>query len=163
MLINNGQRGSWLDRVLDKISPQAPPPPPPSPPPVDQTAWGESVDSHKVNELTVHDIGLIVFGETQSYANSDSANDTLSSAREKIAHAIMNADNKWGDRRNQMARTASPIEPSAKEVQNEGVRQAYQASLKAAREAYLSPTDPTNGATNLNFRTSPDPSNLKFR
>jgi len=77
--------------------------------------------------LTVHDVGLIVFQEAKSYADSDSANELLNSAREKVAHAIMNADNKWGPKRNDFASTASPIEPSAKELQKEGVRQAYDA------------------------------------
>jgi hypothetical protein len=162
MLFADGKQQSWTDRLLDRISPAVPPPPSPAPP-LNQTAWEKSVDSHKVNELTVYEVGLIVFNETQPYSDSDSANDLLRSARERVAHAIMNADNKFGSKRDQLAPTATPIEPSAKVLQNPQVRRAYEASLKAAREAYLSPTDPTNGATNFNFRLRPDKSNVTYR
>jgi hypothetical protein len=60
------QTESWLDRVIDRIKPQPSTPGSPAPPPLDQTQWERSVDAHKVNTLTVHDVGLIVFGETQS-------------------------------------------------------------------------------------------------
>lgn len=162
MLEHNQTSGAWLDRVVDRIKGRAPGPEAPSPPPVDQTQWERSVDAHKVNILTVHDIGLIVFNEMQSYTNGDNANESLSSAREKIAHTIMNADSKFGVHRNAMARTASPIEPSMKTLQNARTRQAYQSSLVAAREAYLSPTDPTHGATHFQFLTNADRSNIKF-
>ena len=65
------QDESWLGRVADRIKPQPPAPAAPAPPPVDQTQWEKSVDAHKVNKLTVHDIGLIVFNESQSVTDSD--------------------------------------------------------------------------------------------
>ena len=55
-----------------------------------------------------------------------------------------------------------PIEPSADALRNPAVRAAYQSSMKAAREAYLSGTDPTRGAIYLNMPVTPDRSNLKF-
>ena len=93
---SNGHRESWLGRLADRISPQPTDPPLPAPPKLDQTAWEKSVDSHKVNTLTVHDVGLIVFNETQSFTDRDSANDTIDAAREKLAHAIMNGDSQHG-------------------------------------------------------------------
>jgi hypothetical protein len=154
---------SWVDRVVDRIKPQPPDPKSPTPPPVDQTEWERSVDSHKVNTLTVHDVGLIVFNETESYADHDGANESVNTAREKIAHTLMNADSKFGAQRNAMARTASPIEPSMKALQDARTRQAYNSSLAAARDAYLSPTDPTHGATHFQFLTNADRSNIKFK
>jgi hypothetical protein len=121
------------------------------------------MDHHKVNTLTVHDVGLIVFNETQPFSDNPDANDSIDSAREKIAHTVINADNKFGAQRNHLARTASPIEPSAKALENPQTRAAYDSSMAAAREAYLSPTAPTQSAAHFNFRTSPDRSNLKFK
>jgi hypothetical protein len=152
------QGKSWLDRIADRISPQPAEPGSPEPPRVDQTQWEKAVDSHKLNTLTVHDVGLIVFGETQSVMNSDHANDTLDGTRQKVAHAIINGDLGHGLAR---PRTARPIEPSAKELKDSNIRKAYDTSLAAAREAYLSPTDPTQGATHFNLRPNANRSNFK--
>jgi hypothetical protein len=81
---------SWVDRALDRIKPQPPAPARPMPPAVHQTAWEKSVGAHKINTLTVHDVGLIVLDETQSYTDSDKANDTIGGAREKVAHVVIN-------------------------------------------------------------------------
>jgi hypothetical protein len=146
------------ERVLDRISPEPEPPASPPPPPVDQTAWERSVDHHKVNTLTVHDAGLIVFNETQPFSDTDSANESIDAAREKVAHAVINGDEKLGLKR---PRTALPIEPSRRALQNPQVHAAYESSLKAAREAYLSPSDPTDGASYFNFRDNSSRANYK--
>ncbi len=158
---NPSSRGeSWLARVIDRIKPQPAPPESPAPPPVDQTAWEQSVEAHKVDTLTVHDVGLIVFNEMQSFTDSDKANDTIGGGRQKVAHALINADSQLGSGR---PKTARPIEPTRDELKNARVRQAYNTSLAAARDAYLSPTDPTNGATNFQFLTNADRSNMRFK
>ncbi len=154
---------SWLGRVADRIKPQPPAPAAPAPPRMEQTQWEKAVDAHKVNKLTVHDIGLIVFNETKSYSDHDNANDSIQGAREKIAHTLMNADSKFGGHRNTLARTAPPVEPSVKELRDARTQQSYESSLAAAREAFLSPTDPTHGATHFQFLTNPDRSNIKFK
>jgi hypothetical protein len=159
----DGQHESWLNRVIDRIKPQPPLPKNTEPPPVDRTQWEKSVDAHKVNKLTVKDVGLIVFGEMQSYTDSDNSNDSLASAREKIAHTVINADDKFGAKRVHLAPTASPIEPSSARLQDPRTREAYGLSLTAARNAYLSLNDATHGATNFRFRPDPDRSNMKFR
>jgi hypothetical protein len=153
------QRQSWSDRALDRIKPQPPAPARPTPPPVDRSAWEKSVEAHKINTLTVHDVGLIVFGETQSVKDSDKANDTIGGAREKVAHAVMNGDSQFGRKR---PKKASPVEPSAKAMRDPRTRAVYDSSLSAAREAYLSPTDPTHGAIHLNLRPSADGSNPRL-
>ena len=158
---SSSQSESWLDRVIDRFKPQPPPPNTPTAPPVDRTAWEQSVDEHKVNKLTVHDVGLIVFNEMQSFADSDSANSSIGAAREQIAHAVMNADLKFGDKRDQLASTAPPIEPSAKGLEDPRTKAAYDRSLAAARNAYLKLDDPTQGATNFQFLPTPDKSNMK--
>src|SRR4029077_1060134 len=156
---NTSQSKSWSDRALDRIKPQPPAPARPAPPPVDQSAWEKSVEAHKVNILTVRDVGRSVLSETQSFTNSDSANDTIDAAREKVAHTIMNGDQQLGRHR---PATAHPVEPSAKALKDPKTRAAYESSLRAGREAYLSGTDPTHGATHFKFMTTADRSDQKF-
>ena len=104
--------------------------------------------------MTVHELGLIVFGETQSYSDRPDSNEPIVTARQKLAHSVINADKKWGaERQTKWASTALPIDPSENALRNPTVRAAYESSMKAAREAYLSGTDPTNGAVYLNQRT----------
>ncbi len=158
MAQNTTQNQSWSDRALDRIKPQPPTAPRPTPPAVDQTALEKSVGAHKINTLTVHDVGLIVFNETQSGTHSDKANDTISGAREKVTHAVINGDSQFGRAR---PKTAPPNEPSAKAKQDPRTKAAYDSSLRAAREAYLSPTDPTQGATYFNLRRNADRSDYK--
>lgn len=160
---------SWWDELIAGLSSKRMPSPPTQqapalqPPTVDQGIWAESVEQAKVNALTVHDVGLIVFNESRSYSDRPDSNETIDATREKMAHSIINADQKCGPERQKMASTALPIEPSEKDLGNKAVLGAYQSSMSAAREAYLSGTDPTNGAVHLNQRTNADRSNLKFQ
>ena len=105
------------------------------------------------DHLNVHDLGLIVFNESQSYTDRPDSNEPIVMARQKLAHSVINADQKWGaERQTKWASTALPIEPPENALRNPAVRAAYDSSMKAAREAYLSGTDPTNGAVFLNQR-----------
>jgi hypothetical protein len=110
----------------------------------------------------VHDLGLIVFNETQSYSDRPDSNESLDVAREQIAHSVLNADQKYGADRQRLAGTASAIEPSDNALRNPAVRAAYDSSMKAARETYLSGNDPTNGAVFFVQLPSPDRSNYVF-
>jgi len=156
---SKSSRPSWQECALDRIKPRPGAPHAPAPPPADKNQWEHSVEAHKINTLTVHDIGLIVFNETQSFTNSDKANDTLGAAREKLAHAVMNGDEQYGRGR---PTTAHPIEPLAKALKDMRTKAAYESSLRAAREAYLSATDPTRGATHMKFLTNADRTSQKF-
>ena len=169
MLEHNQTSRAWLDRVVDRIKGQPPAlfsgglqvepaPEAPAPPAVDQTQWERSVDSQRVNTLTIHDIGLSVVNETQSFTDSDKANDTIDAAREKVAHVVINGDTQFGRHR---PATARPIEPPAKILADPRTRKAYDSSLTAARQAYLSANDPTHGATHLNMR--PNAGRSSFR
>jgi len=155
----------WDDLIAGLTQKQVPPPPAPQPPPVNQSAWEKSVEQAKISDSlgTVHDLGLRIFGETQSYSDRPDSNEPLDTAREKMAHSIFNADQKYGADRQRLARTASPIEASAEALRNPAVRAAYDSSMKAAREAYLSGTDPTNGAVFSIQQTTPDRSNYVFQ
>lgn len=156
----------WWDNLIAGLSQkQVPPPPAQQPPPVDQSAWGKSVEQAQISDSlgAVHDLGLIVFNETQSYSDRPDSNEPIDAAREKMAHSIINADRKWGAARQQNASTAGSIEPSAKTLSDPATRAAYESSMKAAREAYLGGNDPTNGAVHLNQRPIADRSNLKFK
>ena len=153
---------SWWDDLIAGLSQkQVPPPPAPQPPPVNQSAWEKSVEqAHVTDDMTVHDVGLSVFGETQSLSDLPRSNEPMAAAREKVAHMIMNGAQPRGSDR---PSTHPPIEPSPDALRNPAVRAAYDSSMKAAREAYLSGTDPTQGAIYLNMPTTPDRSNLKYQ
>jgi hypothetical protein len=58
---------SWQERAIDIVKGQPEPPPKPAAPAADQKEWHKSVEEHRVVPgLTVHDVGLSVFGETRS-------------------------------------------------------------------------------------------------
>src|SRR5260370_26692290 len=94
----------------------------------------------------------------RSFTDGDKANDTIDAAREKVAHVVINGDTQFGRHR---PATARPIEPPAKILADPRTRKAYDSSLTAARQAYLSANDPTHGATHLNMRTSAGPSRFR--
>lgn len=163
---NGADDTSWWDDLIDATTakqPQVPPPPAPQPPPVDQTAWEKSVEQAKLSDPlgTVHDLGLRIYQETKSYSDRPDANESIDSAREKMAWTILNGDQKWGFDRQKHASTAAPVEPSTQELTNPATVAAYQSSMRAAREAYLGWKDPTNGALHLNARVDPGQYNWK--
>ena len=154
----NGQNDtSWWDKLIGGASQkEVPPPPSPQPPKVNQGAWEESVEQKKLKDLTVHDVGLIVFNESQSYSDRPDSNEPIDAAREKMAHVLISGDDEWGPGRQKNASSALPIEPSDKSLNNPDLRAAYDSSMKAARDAYLAAHDPTSGA--LHFGQSPNAS-----
>jgi len=152
-------RGSWFDRVLDAVKPQ-PGAPHPHAPTVDSHAWNQSVDQAQVIPgLTVRDVGISVFGETRSFRDRPGSNESIAVARQKVAHAIINGRELAHKTGKKPPEVHDPIEPSRESLHNVDVRAAFESSLRAAREAYLSGHDPTNGATHLNSRPTPDRSN----
>lgn len=155
---------SWLDRAIGVFKPQPGPPPKPHAPSVDQRAWEESVEqTHVVPGLTVRDVGLSVFGETRSLHDRPGSNEPIGSARQKIAHAMINdaeLSHRTGKPR---SKVHDSVEPSDKALRNPEERAALESSLRAAREAYLSGHDPTQGANHLRIPVTPDRSNWKFQ
>ncbi len=82
---------SLLDRAIDIFKPQPGPPPKPPTPPVNQKEWHQSVEQKQVVPgLTLHDVGLSVFGETRSLRNRAGSNEPIGTARQRVAHAIIN-------------------------------------------------------------------------
>jgi hypothetical protein len=140
-------------------------PPTPRAPSVDPGAWQRNVEMARISPTlgTVHDLGVIIFNETQSYTDRPDSNEPIEVAREQLAHAVMNADDLWGADRMKNASTALPIEPSDSALENPDVRSAYESSMKAAREAFLSGSDPTNGAVFAIQVKTADRSNFKFQ
>jgi hypothetical protein len=162
------QRGaskeSWLDRAIDVFKPQPGPPPKPTAPPVEQRAWHQSVEQKQVVPgLTVHDVGLSVFGETRSLRDRPGSNEPIGAARQKVAHAIINGRELAHQTGKKPPKVHDPVEPAKEAVRNPEVRAAYESSLRAAREAYLSGHDATHGATHLRIPVKPDRSNWKFQ
>jgi len=160
----NGANESLLDRAIDKFKPQPGPPPKPAAPSAKgNRAWEESVEQHHVAPgLTVHDVGLSVFGETRSLHDRPGSNEPIGAARQRVAHAMINdaeLSHRTGKPRNAVH---PPVQPSEKVLRSPDERAAYESSLRAAREGYLSGHDPTNGATHFNMRPRPDRSNWKF-
>lgn len=151
---------SIVERGIDKFKPQPSLPPKAKPPQVPQKEWQGSVERREVVPgLTVHDVGLSVFGETRSFRDRLGSNESINVARQKVAHTIINGR----ELAHQTGRTPpsvhGPVEPSAESLRNSEVRAAYDSSLRAARGAYLAGHDPTNGATHLNTRRTADRSN----
>jgi hypothetical protein len=123
---------------------------------VNQKEWHQSVEQkHVVPDLTVHDVGLSVFGETRSLRDRPGSNEQISVARQKIDQAMINdaeLSQRTGKPRNKVH---EPVQPSDKVLRNPEERAAYESSLRAACEAYLSGHDPTRGATHFNMRPAP--------
>jgi hypothetical protein len=151
----NGRQSS-LDRAIDVIKRQPGPPPKPHAPDVDRDAWRQSVEqTHVAPGLTVRDVGLSVYDETRSLHDRPGSNEHIGSARQKVAHAIINdakLSHQTGKPRNKVH---DPVQPSDKVLQNPRELAAYESSLRAARDAYLSGHDPTQGATHFNMRPAP--------
>jgi hypothetical protein len=77
-------KASWLDRAVDTFKQQPGPPPKPATPPVHEGEWHKSVEQkHIVPDLTVHDVGLSVFGETRSLRDRPGSNEPIGVARQK--------------------------------------------------------------------------------
>ena len=100
--------------------------------------------------IAIKEVGNIIFNETRSLSGEG-----IQEARLNIAHAIFNADTKYGKNRSRYAKTA----PSTVGEIPKSEQAAYEASQLAAKSAYLQRTsncdvDPTQGATNFNFRNS---------
>ena len=155
-------RESRLDHAIDSFKKQPGPPPRPPAPPVDRDAWEKSVEqTHVVPGLTVHQVGLSVFGETRSFRDRSGSNEPIGAARQKVAHVIVNGAELAHQSGKKPPSVHPPVEP--KDLQNHEDRVAYESSMHAAREAYLSGHDAANGATHLNARRTPDRSNWQGR
>src|SRR5260370_30716382 len=116
---SGASKESWFDRAIDVFKPQPGPPPKPSAPPVNQKEWHQAVEQkHVVPGLTVHDVGLSVFGETRSLRNRPGSNEPIGAARQGVANAIINdaeLSHRTGKPRNQVH---PPVEPSEKALRN---------------------------------------------
>ena len=160
---SGASKASWLERAVDTFKRQPGPPPKPATPPVNQGTWEQSVEqTHVVPGLTVRDVGLCVFGETRSFRDRPGSNEPIGAARQKVAHVIINGAEMAKQTGKPRPTVHDPVEPSREALRNPEVRAAYESSMHAAREAYLSGHDPTNGATHLYLNTKPDRSNWKF-
>ncbi|SRR6266478_3282275 len=136
----------------------------PPAPPVHEGEWHKSVEGKQIAPgLTVHDVGLSVFGETRSLRERPGSNEPISVARQKVAHVIINGAELAQQTGKPRPTVHDPVEPSREALRNPDVRAAYESSMHAAREAYLSGQDSTDGATHLYLKTTPDRSNWKGR
>jgi len=159
---SGASKESWLDRAVDILKPQPGPPLKPPAPTVDHSAWHQSVEQkHVVPGLTVHDVGLSVFGETRSLHDRPGSTEPIDVARQKVAHAIINGAELAHQTGKKPPKVHPPVQPPKDLLRNPEERAAYESSLRAAREAYLSGHDPTNGATHFNMRVTPGRSNWK--
>lgn len=154
-----GSHHSWLERAMDLLKPQ------PEPPliralPIEPSAWRQAVEeTHVVPGLTVHDIGLSVFGETRSLSDRPGSNENLDAARLKIAHAMINDAELSHLTAKPRNKVHDPLQPAEKVLRNIDEQTAYESSLRAARDAYLSGHDPTNGAIYFYLAKTPSRAN----
>ncbi len=159
---SGSSKESWLDRAVDIVKRQPGPPPKAAAPRVNQGAWDQSVEqTHVVPGLTVRDVGLSVFGETRSLHDRPGSNEPIGAARQKVAHVIINGAELAHETGKKPPTVHSPIEPS--DLRNPEDRAAYESSMRAAREAYLSGHDPTGGATHLNLNVTPTRANKVYQ
>src|SRR5215472_11306197 len=140
---SGASKESLLDRAIDKFKPQPAPPPKPHAPAVDKSAWEQSVDqTHVAPGLTVHQVGLSVYGETRSLRDRPGSNEPIGAARQRLAHAMINdaeLSHNTGKHRNKVH---DPVEHKTQALHNPEERSALESSMRAAREAYLSGQDP---------------------
>src|SRR5712692_2820591 len=157
---SGASKESWLDRVIDKVKPQPGAPPRPHGPAVDQSAWEQSVDQAQVAPgRTVRDVGLSVFGETRSLRDRPGSNEPIDVARQKVAHAIINGAELAHQTGKKPPAVHPPVQPPKDLLRNPEEHAAYESSLRAAREAYLSGHDPTQGATHFSTEVNPSRAN----
>ena len=129
---------------------------------MDQNAWNHSVEQkHIVPGLTVHDVGLSVFGETRSLHDRPGSNEPIDAARQKVAHVIINGAEEALRRNGKAPKVHGPIEP--RDLRSPEERAAYESSMRAAREAYLSGHDPTQGATHFSIGVTPSRANKTYK
>jgi hypothetical protein len=142
--------GSWVDRLIDHLTtPRSATQPPPSPKPPGMPP--EAYAHMKINDLTVRHVANIVANENRDVTPGKSSPQDLQKAKLFQAHAIINADRKYGDRRDALVSTApkdvtAPLEHSHQ----------YGQALDAARTAFqqqLSGSDPTGGRMWFNNRS----------
>ena len=158
---NRASNEGWLERVIDVFKPQPAPPRQPGPPSMDENDWRRAVEeTHVVPRLTVHDVGLSVFGETRSLSDRPGSNESLDAGRQKVAHVIINGAEEAHRRGRKPPSVHSAIEPRS--LANPTERAAYDSSMNAAREAYLSGHDPTRGATHFSIEQTPSRANKVY-
>ncbi len=125
---SGAHKASWLDRAVDILKPQPGPPPKPHAPPVHEGEWHKSVERKQiVPGLTVHDVGLSVFGETRSLHDRPGSNEPLGAARQKVAHVIINGAEEAHRRGQKPPTVHGPIEP--RDLHNPQERTAYESSM----------------------------------
>jgi hypothetical protein len=138
----SGSGNSWVDRLIDHLTtPRSATEPPPSPAPPEMPP--EAYDDMKINQLTVRQVGNIVANENHDVTPGDSSPEDLQNARIMQAHAVINADRRYGQSRDDRIHTA-PAEVTP-ELENSP---QYQQALSAARTAFqqqLSGYDPMGG------------------
>ena len=98
--------------------------------------------------ITSKQIGNIIFNETRSLNGTN-----IDQARLNIAHAILNADAKWGDNRSKYAGTAFDSVDCIPESESDTYLQSQIAAIIAVHQQEVG-IDPTSGATNFNFRSN---------
>jgi hypothetical protein len=98
------------------------------------------------SNLTVEEIGNIIFNETRSLNGDD-----IQEARENIAHAIINGSSTLGEKRPITGSTV--VSDAVRNQDNQQYQDSQQAALQAVF-AHVTTGDPTNGSVHFNFRTN---------
>jgi hypothetical protein len=137
--------------LLRHPSKLATPPPPQAPPPPHLPPPEFAFDQARIRELTVEQVAGIVFNENRDVTSGKMSDNDLLNAKTAQAHAVINADRRWGPQRLHLARTAPP------EVSDELKKtpQFHQA-LAAARQAFQDDklgTDTSGGRFFFNHRS----------
>jgi hypothetical protein len=107
-------------------------------------AQGQDAAATSRAPLTPSQVSAIVWNESRSLSGPQ-----VQQMREQIAHTVMNADAKWGDKRSTYARTSSTTAnvPPAEKGTYDSSAQAVQAAIAQRARG----VDPTNGAVFYQF------------
>jgi RHS repeat-associated protein len=97
--------------------------------------------------LTDEQIGNIVFNETRSLSGPG-----IDDVQRRIAHIVINADERWGARREQHARTASKELPTTLSKAEKSNLETIGSLVSAVRSDRAEGLDPTNGTVFFGFR-----------
>jgi hypothetical protein len=112
--------------------------------------------NHLKIDLNVEQIGNIVFNETRSLSGEN-----IESARENVAHVVINGEETWGANRNKYANTASTVvTDAAKQADSQQYNDSQAAAINAVLN-HITSGDPTNGAEHFNFRRNDSTGNFQ--
>ncbi len=133
--------------LLQFVSDRRPPPRPA----VANTRPAAAGGAQPYTRMSAEELGNTVFNETKGLSGND-----IPFARLQLVQSIMNAEDRWGAKRDERARTAKPTLPANMGAREQQILQDVYGTVQQAMVMRSLGLDTTNGATNFNMRTTDD-------